>query len=394
MSIKSLLLALFLCPLFVVAQTPSKSTSKKSTNASGKKYKARAVPKVFKIEGKLEGYPNGIELLLIKNGDNTEMAKTKLVNGKFTLNGSVKEPVLCFLIIGSDKPAEIYVENAIISFKGKKADPPVFEVKGSVSHKDFDNFVNKFVPLLKQANALGKQANLAMPGEERERLTRSQDSAKIALQQAIDQFVKDKPNSMVAPFVLNVTYSYNEDLGMLEKRFLALGAKARKSDAGKQLNNFINENRIGAVGTAALDFSQADTTGAQVALSSFRGKYVLVDFWASWCGPCRAENPNVVENFKKFSEKNFTVLGVSLDEPGQKDRWMKAIKEDGLTWTHVSDLQHWNNAAARLYRIQGIPQNILVDPSGKIVAKNLRGPGLEAKLCELLGCESKETKGF
>ena len=123
-----------------------------------------------------------------------------------------------------------------------------------------------------------------------------------------------------------------------------------------------------------------------VALSSFRGKYVLVDFWASWCGPCRQENPNVVETFNKFNTKNFTVLGVSLDRPGQKSKWIDAIHEDKLTWTHVSDLKFWDNEVAKLYKVQSIPQNILLDPDGKIIAKNLRGPALEAKLCEILGC--------
>jgi peroxiredoxin len=141
---------------------------------------------------------------------------------------------------------------------------------------------------------------------------------------------------------------------------------------------------MNAIGTAAIDFTQQDTSGKDVSLSSFKGKYVLIDFWASWCGPCRMENPNVVEAYKKFSNKNFTVLGVSLDRA--RAPWIQAIKEDNLTWTQVSDLQYWNNAVARLYNIQSIPQNFLIGPDGKIIAKNLRGTALESKLCELLGC--------
>jgi peroxiredoxin len=145
---------------------------------------------------------------------------------------------------------------------------------------------------------------------------------------------------------------------------------------------------VGAVGTDALDFTQPDTSGAPVALSSFRGKYVLVDFWASWCRPCRMENPNVVASYTKFRNKNFTVLSVSLDKPGDKDKWMDAIHNDKLTWTHVSDLQFWNNAAAVLYHVQQIPQNMLIDPNGKIIARDLRGTELDSKLCEILGCSN------
>lgn len=138
------------------------------------------------------------------------------------------------------------------------------------------------------------------------------------------------------------------------------------------------------IGKEAPDFSLPDATGNQVKLSSFRGKYVLVDFWASWCQPCRGENPNVVKAYDKFKGKNFTVLGVSLDKPGEKENWLKAIKEDKLNWTHVSDLQYWNSAVVSLYHLDGIPFNVLVDPQGKVVGEGLRGAGLEEKLAELL----------
>jgi len=122
-----------------------------------------------------------------------------------------------------------------------------------------------------------------------------------------------------------------------------------------------------------------------VQLSSLRGKYLLIDFWASWCGPCRQENPNVVKVFNQYKDKNFHILGVSLDREGQKEKWMKAIHDDKLTWTHVSDLKFWNNAVSRQYGIQAIPQNLLLDPQGKIIAKNLRGEALVKKMQELLG---------
>ncbi len=136
------------------------------------------------------------------------------------------------------------------------------------------------------------------------------------------------------------------------------------------------------VGKTVPELVMQDVNGKDVSISSFRGKYVLIDFWASWCGPCRMENPNVVKAFNEFKGKNFTVLGVSLDK--DKDSWKKAIAQDHLTWTQMSDLKYWNSQAVETFGFQGIPFNVLVDPSGKVIAQELRGEDLDSKLKQVL----------
>ncbi len=343
--------------------------------------------KGFTIQGKLTGIPDGTNIRMVKNGENTELAAATISNSAFQLKGSVEEPVLCFLFIGNEpRPVEIFVENKKINLIGDKEKPGEYTITGSVSHDEFSSFVKTFIPLAQQYSTLAGIINGTMPGPGRDSLIMTHRNMQDIIQKNIEKLVAEKPQSPVTAFILSATYAFNEDPLQLEGRFNKLDETVKKTSTGKQLAAMIAESKVGSIGSLAMDFSQADTAGVPVALSSFRGKYVLLDFWASWCGPCRQENPNVVENFNKFSAKNFTVLGVSLDRPGQKERWLEAIKADGLNWTHVSDLQFWNNAVAVMYNVRGIPQNFLLDPEGKIIAKNLRGPALEAKLCEVLGC--------
>ena len=204
------------------------------------------------------------------------------------------------------------------------------------------------------------------------------------------KFIEEHPASMISLNALR-SYTYSADYADVEPLFHHLSPGLQATNSGKAYAAQLDKLKGVAYGKIAPEFAMADTNGKVIALSSFRGKYLLVDFWASWCGPCRRENPNVVKAYNQFKDKNFTILSVSLDKPDAKEKWMKAIHKDGLTWTHVSDLKFWQSDAAQLYGVQAIPQNFLLDPTGKIIGKNLRGEDLVNKLNEVL-VASKKTK--
>jgi peroxiredoxin len=198
-------------------------------------------------------------------------------------------------------------------------------------------------------------------------------------------FIKAHPGYLVSAEALRDAVGYlPDDIRIYDKLFKGLSKDVQKSKEGISLKKTIDGFMAVRIGAEAPLFTSSDTAGRPVNLKDFRGKYVLLDFWASWCGPCREENPNVVKAYAQFRDKNFTVLGVSLDQENKHDAWVKAINDDGLRWNHVSDLKFWNSAVAKLYSIRSIPQNFLLDPNGKIVAANLRGEELFKKLQELI----------
>jgi len=350
------------------------------------------------LNGKVGALPSTAKAYLMYSGTaGRQTDSTAINNGSFSFTGTIDHPLSAYLIINKKGTGintnavsyvTMYLESGIISVTSPDSLDNA-KIAGGRVNADNEKLKLALAPATAKMDALNNEWQAA--SDEKRKLKEFSDDIEKR-SNAINQeqkaiyleFINANPNSLMSLFALKSYAGAVPDVALVEPVFNSLSESVRSTKMGTDYAVDIAKMKKTAIGAVAPDFTMADTAGTAVSLHDFKGKYVLVDFWASWCGPCRAENPNVVKAYNTYKDKNFTILGVSLDQPGKKVNWLKAINDDHLAWTQVSDLKFWKNEAAQLYAVKAIPQNFLVSPDGKIVAKDIRGEDLNNKLKELL----------
>ncbi|TDH29039.1 AhpC/TSA family protein [Segetibacter sp. 3557_3] len=355
--------------------------------------------KPFSLDGSLKNIPGAQKVYLnyAANGER-RLDSAMVVDNKFQFKGVIGEPVQGSLMVRHKPGADGKVAPTM-----RRDVTGIYLSPGKMQLTAVDSFSNASIKGSPAQDAMEKLEAKLKPINDRDQalylqyveLTKAKDEAgKKRIEeasQALDNerkavytaFLNENPASPIAVSLISRLAGIDIDADKIQPLFDKLPATTKALPSAKELQNRIEIARKTGIGRMAMDFTQNDTLGKPVSLSSMRGKVLLVDFWASWCGPCRRENPNVVKAFNDYKDKGFHVLGVSLDQPGAKDKWINAIHEDNLTWTHVSDLKYWDNDVAKDYGVRGIPFNLLLDKDGKIIGKNLRGEALEKKLAEV-----------
>lgn len=343
--------------------------------------------KGFRIDVELEGAEGQVLLEQREAGGWIAVDTAEIVNGVAVLEGEVSMPGAYYLsVMGQRAKTVVFVENTRMVISGKADSIYFAEVSGSATHNQYKTVDRKIRDIGKEYMALYQEARTASAQGDSIKagqLMKKVDELYKSTNFLQEDFVKEHPASYATPFFLE-RIQYGKEVDELDSLVNALDPKLNEIPSIVDLKKKIEKLKKVAVGQMAPDFTQNDVNGEPVKFSYIYSKHelTLLDFWASWCGPCRSENPNVVAVFNDYKDKGFTVLGVSLDK--SKEAWIKGIEDDGLAWTHVSDLAYWNNYAAKLYAVSGIPHSILVDKNGRILAKNKRGDKLREAVAAYL----------
>jgi peroxiredoxin len=355
----------------------------------------------FTLSVKIADKSDAVKAYLLYSSGSTGIIDSAFVDhGLFKFTGQLVDPVKAQIVLTPNRrtPGKtnskrdsffFYIEKGHITLTTNDSVKNAM-VTGSKTNADYEIYKAMLTPPEKAMDRIN--ADYLAANDDQKKNQAFKDGLQARYDQAMKekrmlqiQYIKQNPGLFMSLCVLKeIDLGREIDVPTVDPLFNSLSENVRTTATGLAFAQALEVARSLSVGAMAPLFTENDVNDKPVSLKDFRGKYVLVDFWASWCEPCRDENPNVVKAYNQFKNKNFTVLGVSLDKAGQKNRWLEAIRADGLEWTQVSDLKYWDNEVAKLYHIHGIPQNYLIDPTGKIVGKSLRGEELIKKLESIL----------
>lgn len=319
-------------------------------------------PNTYQINVSAKGVYNGMRAYIKQTdakGRQVAIDTAIVMNEAFSFNGDTKSPSLKILTVdGIKQILPIVLEPGVTAIDLNKDNIKTSQISGSKNNELLKKYISEY-------NSNSKSGF---------------------------DFIKDHPNSELSLLLLeSMITDRNQDVGKIKDSYSTLESVINSSDEskliGQKIQNFIKINAARAntnIGKIAPDFSAPTPNGEMLSLNDIKGKATIIDFWASWCRPCRVENPNVVKVYEKYHDKGLEIISVSLDKNGQKNRWLKAIEDDNLQWHHVSNLKFWNEPVAKMYNVSSIPATFILDENGKIVAKKLRGKALENKIAELL----------